>query len=280
VKGIVGILPLNHISFLVGKLAALRLPQPLAKWLLGFAARLLRIDLGEAAQPLEYYRSLAELFVRDLKPGARPLGAGLVSPVDGVLRSVSPLSAESVMVVKGQTLTVKDLLGDSPLVPRFHAGLLLNFYLSPRDYHHVHFPVGGKIITRTYIPGRLWPVNDWALKRVPGLFSVNERLATFVETDEGLVAVVMVGAANVGKMSLSYDALVTNQLWKSGHSGKLEAEQRSSPASLACEKGQRLGTFQLGSSVLVLTETTRWGMTVSAPRVVRYGETVAQLTSS
>jgi phosphatidylserine decarboxylase len=100
----------------------------------------------------------------------------------------------------------------------------------------------------------LWPVNDWALHSIDSLFAVNERVITYIQTDAGLVAVVMVGATNVGRISLSYAPLETNQApWRVKRLVTLVHE----PA-IPVVKGQKIGTFKMGSSVVVLSEGRRF----------------------
>jgi phosphatidylserine decarboxylase len=106
------------------------------------------------------------------------------------------------------------------------------------------------VIRTTRVPGRLWPVNDWALHTVESLFAVNERIVSLIETVDGLVAVVMVGATNVGRISLAYASMETNRKpWSQKQIQSLEHD----PA-IPVVKGNKIGTFNMGSSVLVLTE--------------------------
>jgi phosphatidylserine decarboxylase len=269
---IVSLLPLNHLSFITGKLADLRLPSLVAPKILSLAAKALKIDLSESAQDLRQFKSLNALFLRALKAGLRPIGPGLVSPVDGTLRSFGRLSAGKTLLVKGQELDLPKLLGSADYAKRFSAGFFFNLYLSPKDYHHVHYPVSGEIIACTHIPGRLWPVNDWAIKHVDDLFSVNERLVTHIETTSGLVSVVMVGAANVGKMSLSYAEIVTNS-----RLGAKEPRTIVFTPKKTCSKGERLGSFHLGSSVLLLCEGEITPCPELLPGKVSFGQSLGLL---
>ena len=133
---------------------------------------------------------------------------------------------------------------------RFAQGQAWNFYLSPRDAHHIFSPVDGRIVKTVHIPGALWPVNDWAVRNVDGLFAANERIISFIDGDLGLVAVVMVGATNVGRIKLAYEALETNVTpWKRA-SGKAITHD----PGIATTRGAKLGTFLMGSSVILLTE--------------------------
>ena len=103
-------------------------------------------------------------------------------------------------------------------------------------YHRVHAPVDGRVVAWRYVPGRLFPGNGAGVRSVPGLFTRNERVAVFLDTeDHGPVAVVLVGAANVGRMSLAFADLVTNRGRAAG---------RTVPATpVALRRGDELGTF-------------------------------------
>ncbi len=244
-------LPLAYLSWFVGKLANLPLPKPLALLSVRVFARAYGIDVTLANRPVETFRCIGEFFTRDLRPELRPVEDGIVSPVDGTLRSFQNITTQGVVAqVKGKTYSVESLLGGDEQSRRFHGGQLWNFYLSPKDAHHIHSPVAGTLVRTRRIPGRLWPVNDWALHSVDGLFAVNERVVSFIETADGLVAVVMVGATNVGRISLAYTPLETNlKPWS--HKPILSLDH---DPVISVGKGSKIGTFKMGSSVLVLTE--------------------------
>ena len=268
-------LPKNHISWLTGKLTAIRLPRPIAGVLVKQFAKLAKIDLDSAAKPIDEYRSIAQLFVRDLKPGARRIEGEIVSPVDGTFRGAGLIKDGTIPQVKDKTYNVNEFLGCDPLAVKFSNGEYLNFYLAPPDYHHVHAPVTGKILRRVYVPGTLWPVNGWGLANIDELFSKNERIITFIESRFGLVAVVMVGAANVGKMTLSFDDTVTNNCCLSSNSGKLVRDF----SGVNIGVGERLGTFNLGSTVVLLFERESIAVIPELERCpgtkVKFGQLVA-----
>jgi phosphatidylserine decarboxylase len=142
-------------------------------------------------------------------------------------------------------------------------------YLSPRDAHHIYSPVGGTIVKTVHIPGALWPVNDWALHSIDALFAVNERVVTFIESQYGLLAVVMIGATNVGKISLGYAPLETNS--RPWEKKSLRTIVHAPGVPVAC--GDKLGTFKMGSSVIVITESNRAPQGLQqCPQSVKYGQ--------
>jgi phosphatidylserine decarboxylase len=271
VMGLLRFLPLSYLSWFVGILANLPLPQPLARWTIQIFASAYGIDPTLATRPLGEFRSIGEFFTRDLKPEHRPIQGARVFPVDGTLRNVSDLSTDgSIQQVKGKHYTLKQLLAEDLLVERFSSGQLWNMYLSPKDAHHIYAPVSGTIVKTIHVPGFLWPVNDWALSSVDGLFAVNERIITFIESDSGLVAVIMVGATNVGRIALAYTQFETNrEPWRRHQIRSLE---HASGIQVRC--GDKIGTLQMGSSVILVSEKplAPEASEGAFPRAIRYGE--------
>jgi phosphatidylserine decarboxylase len=250
-------LPLSYLSWFLGALARLPLPQPLARLTIMIFARAYKIDPSQATKPLNHYRSIGDFFIRDLKPELRPIEGPIVSPVDARVRNAQRTPPDGVLPqVKEKTYTLQALLGDSQLAEEFSKGYFWNFYLSPSDAHHIYAPVSGQIVQTIHIPGKLWPVNDWALESVEELFAVNERVVSIIESEYGKFAVVMVGATNVGRISLAYHALITNRYpWKSK---QLHSIAHSEPIAVVC--GEKLGTFMMGSSVVVLSDSVPTGI--------------------
>jgi len=268
-------IPLAYLSWLIGKLANLPLPQPLARWSILIFSRLYGVNVDSAAKPLSEYRSIGDFFTRDLIPEIRPVADGFVSPVDGTLRSVENLvGRDSITQVKGRSYSLERLLAEDEQVDLLATGQVWNFYLSPRDAHHIYAPIDGMIIRTVHIPGKLWPVNDWALHSIDGLFAVNERVVTYVRTDRGLVAVVMIGATNVGRISLAYMTLETNVAPWSRKTLRAFDHIQGIPVA----RGQKIGTFKMGSSVIVVAQDTMREMSLpTTPAAVQYGQALSEL---
>jgi phosphatidylserine decarboxylase len=243
--------PKNRLSRLVGRLVHLRLPSPIARRLVKTFANAYDIDVDAASEPIQGYPSIGHFFTRDLREGLRPIEGDLVSPVDGTLRDYGIITNGKLEQIKGKTYTVERFLRDEAAARRYAGGSFFNFYLSPQDYHHVHSPVGGRITRSVHIPGKLWPVNDWSLANVDDLFSINERVVTYIDCSYGLVAAVMIGATNVGKISVAYDSFISNLAGVD----KTATREYTPPIDIA--PGGRLGTFHMGSSVVVLVEPGR-----------------------
>lgn len=251
---VLGALPKHALSRLAGAATRARLPGPLLRTAMrGFAARY-GVDLSESP-PLESYRTFGEFFARPLLPGRRPIAPGaevVVSPVDAVVSEAGIAAGGRLVQAKGVEYAAEELLADAPLARRLAGGAFATLYLSPRDYHRIHFPLGGRVTGWRYAPGSLWPVNPTSVANVPGLFARNERLVTVMETPLGLCAVVAVGATVVGRVRAYYDPGVPLTNLPGAVPGS-----RDYPAPIAAEKGAELGAFEMGSTVILLFEPGR-----------------------
>jgi len=246
-----GLYPKKLGSRIVGWAACRPLPASWRRPLLGRFAGHYGINLAEAEFPLTDYASLQALFTRRLKPGLRPQDApvpGFVnSPVDGRIIASGRIEAGLAIQAKGLPYRVIELLKHDPQAARFEGGHFLTIYLSPKDYHRIHVPIAGRVTAVSRVEGELWPVNDASTGHVPRLYERNRRAswsALGAGADEGLeVAAILVGATHVG-------GVVIDGRWLSGRSlprdGGLAVDQ------LPCAPGDDLGTFEFGSTVVLL----------------------------
>jgi phosphatidylserine decarboxylase len=275
--GALRLLPKNTLSRLAGAATRWRAPAPVRRFAMrAFAARY-GIDLTECPD-VSVYRTFGEFFARPLHPGLRPIDAGervVVSPVDGVVSEAGVAAEGRLVQAKGIDYAVAGLLGDESLAQRFTGGAYVTIYLSPRDYHRIHFPLGGAVTGYRYRPGKLWPVNPASVRTVPGLFSVNERLITVQQTPVGACAVVAVGATVVGRVRAYYDpaAPYTNRI-------RARPEHRDYDEAIPVEKGQELGAFEMGSTVILLFEPgkVRLDARVAPGARLRVGERIGEGT--
>lgn len=245
------LVPKNALSRLMGALTRWRAPRPVLLLAMRAFARRYGIELTECPD-LEAYPTFGDFFARPLRPGLRPVAPGeqvVVSPVDAVVSETGVAAAGRLVQAKGIDYPAAALLGDGALARRLEGGAFATLYLSPRDYHRIHLPLGGRITGWRYLPGKLWPVNPASVRTVPGLFALNERLVTVLETPLGACAVVAVGATVVGRVQAYYDPAVP-------HTNRPGAgpERHDYPSPLPAEKGQELGAFEMGSTVILLFE--------------------------
>lgn len=257
----------NEFSRIMGRIAGLHLPGPLMRAVIDAYCRYFNVDLSDVK--VEDWKSLNDFFTRHLLPGARPVDLStdtMVSPADGTIQSLGMVKEDTALQVKGISYRVSELLGNRQDAKKFDNGFFYTVYLSPADYHRVHSPVDGSIVSARYIPGRLFSVNPRVGKYCDNFLVRNERVVITIDTDVfGKVVVVMVGAAGVGSIEVfGFPEIVTD------NGKKTEFFMRKSPINI--KKGQEIGVFNMGSTVVVFaTANTEYiGNTIGKP--VRYGE--------
>lgn len=239
-------LPKNYLSYGVGKLAHIPWPKPLNTALISWFASTYKINLDEISCEVSSYKSLGDFFVRTLKEGARPIAEGIVHPCDAAITEVGKIHNQTMIQAKGMSYSLSDLLRSQNLAAGLEGGTYITYYLCPADYHRVHAPADMLVHACTHVPGSLWPVNPWSVKNIKNLFPINERLVAKLEIDKKPAALVMVGATNVGKMTLSFDPqLVTNNL-------KNKTNFREYRPPILMKAGDPFGAFHMGSTVIMV----------------------------
>ncbi len=243
------LLPHHLLSRAVGKLAASETPWIKNTFIKAFASRY-KIDMSLAANAdLESYASFNAFFTRSLRDDARPIDAAadsIVCPADGAVSQAGRIEGGRVLQAKGQWYSTLELVGgDASLAAQFEDGSFATIYLSPRDYHRVHMPIGGRLLRTIYVPGELFSVNQTTAENVPRLFARNERLVCIFDTACGPVAVILVGAMIVAGIETVWSGEVAP-----AKSRQLRDEVPAAPVELA--KGAEMGRFKLGSTVVLL----------------------------
>jgi phosphatidylserine decarboxylase len=279
VKGL-GFLPQNFISYLLGVFVRITWPKVIQRiFNSGFVA-IFKLNMAEAEKPLGSYSSVEEIFTRALAPNQRNVSGVYVSSADGVLeRSQSVTSGSDAVQAKGITYSLSELvLGHKNR--DIGAKWYTTVYLAPHNYHRVHAPFAGQVTGLRYISGRLWPVNQPAVKAIPGLFCRNERLVFSVDVASGGKAwVVMVGAFNVGRMSTRFSPDFVTNAASSLISRPSAPIELSLTEPVSVKAGDELGVFMLGSTtVVVLDEAASRGLRpkeVLAPANVSMGQGLA-----
>jgi len=265
--------PKGALSHLMGFAARRRVPRPLRAPLYGSFARRFGVRLDEIERPLAEYARFNDFFTRRLVAGARPMMGGpevAVSPCDGVVAEFGDIHDGRLIQCKGRDYSLRGLLGDDDMALRFEGGRYATIYLSPKDYHRVHAPAGGSITGYHHLPGKFFPVNPAAVKHVPGLFTVNERIVTYLDTELGPCALVMVAATGVGHMTMAYDAVETHRRRRTPYRVRY-----ASPRVI--RKGDELGAFNLGSTVVLVWAPGRVAWTgLARGAAVRLGQPIAE----
>ncbi|MCB9741571.1 MAG: phosphatidylserine decarboxylase [Alphaproteobacteria bacterium] len=245
----------------------------LSRHLIAWYARKYGVNTEEMEGRIEDYDSLQHFFVRALKPGARPVDEApeaLVSPCDARVYAFGQLTEDGLLPESaGINFDVTELVGGDE---RYLGGGFAVLYLSPKDYHRVHHPREGEVVGLRYLPGQLWPVFDEATRRVPGLFAINERMAIFLDSPGvGRLAVVMVGAYGVGRMSVAWSELESNVGQKAAYEGY--------NPPLTAERGAELGRFNLGSTVILVCEPGALSWELEVGQDVKVGQRIARVGS-
>jgi phosphatidylserine decarboxylase len=246
-------LPRKLFSEAVRLAGRLWVPPPLRRGAYGLFASIYGADPSEAERELPAYGCLNDFFTRRLRADARQAPADdrvALSPADSLVTQVGEADQGTLVQAKGLSYTIDELFGSRELAQPFLQGSYITLYLRPRDYHRVHSPVSGIINEVWHIPGDRFPVVPVAVRRIGSLYSKNERVVIFIDTEKrGRVAVVMVAALGVGNITLSWHGGSVRATSPSGGGTRLsELEGRSVLA------GGELGAFNLGSTVIVVFE--------------------------
>ncbi|HLR02152.1 MAG TPA: phosphatidylserine decarboxylase [Virgibacillus sp.] len=237
------------ISKILRKSTYSRFSKPLVKPF----ARVYGLDEHEMANPIDHYRSIHELFTRQLLPGLRPIDTSahtLVSPVDGTLSEVGTIQEGQTFYVKNQLYHVNQLLGDTKKATTYTDGYYYIFYLSPKDYHHMHYPIDGKLTSRWALGEKSFPVNSFGLKWGDYPLSTNYRIISEIKTAFGNMAIAKIGALNINSIQMTH-------------------------AASSFKKGEEIGYFTFGSTVILLIEKhPSFKPTIDTDSTVAFGERI------
>ena len=234
-------LSLPALSRLWGRIMRLRKPRWLALWMIRGFQKHYRIAMGEFLGKAPDYGSLSEFFLRPLDPRQRPLPPDpscLLSPADGRLSELELIDADRATQVKGWTYPLSLLLAEP--VDFSQTWYLATIYLSPSNYHRFHYPLDGRVSGCFHGGTRLFPVNDFSVRRVKDLYIRNERLVTRFALPDGRFYLVAVGATFVGGIGMDY--------LPGGLPGKKEWQSLDIPVAQMAE----MGHFAMGSTIILL----------------------------
>jgi phosphatidylserine decarboxylase len=262
-------------SALIGWTATRSLPARLRPLAYRAFARAVGANLDEVELALDEYPSLGDFFARGLRRGAReidPRSDSVIAPCDGVVAACGAATDGTLFQAKGRTYRLAELLADDELAARLTGGDYATIYLSPRDYHRVHAPIDARIVRFDYLPGALWPVNPRVSARRDALLARNERVVMHLNSEQlGDVAVVMVGAAGVGNIRLA--ASVASGVFPDSASLRSARERyRAELTGVRVRRGDELGAFRLGSTVVMAFSPGRVKLDGSEGQAVQFGE--------
>lgn len=240
--------------------------------------RLYDVDTAEVRlQVPDDFGTFNEFFIRELEAASRPVDSAtevVVSPADGTVSQAGRLREHSILQAKGIEYTLEDLLAiDIDNATAFADGCFATIYLAPYNYHRVHAPIAGELVSANYVPGDLFSVNAATVRHIPGVFRRNERLVLHFRTAVGPVAVIMVGAMNVGSISTPWTGEIRPR-----YKGVVESFSPGNEA-VAVSRGELLGWFNMGSTVIVLLPDAvgEWHESLVAGSTVRMGQAIGKL---
>ena len=242
-------------------------------------AKKYNVDMSEAKKEnFSDYESFNQFFIRELKDDARKINenpTALCLPADGRVSQIGHIDDERLLQAKGHFFSLSALLaGDEELVNTFKNGEFATIYLSPRDYHRVHMPCDATLRKMIYVPGDLFSVNPFLAEHVPNLFARNERVICVFDTAFGLMVQILVGATITASMSTVWAGVINPP-----RTGEVKVWTYQGDSAIKLTKGQEMGAFQLGSTVINLfpanSVTLAEHLEVDVP--VRMGEILATM---
>jgi phosphatidylserine decarboxylase len=243
------LLPKQALTAFAGRVAGAQggsMTTGLIRWFVGKYG----VNMDEAVNPdIASYASFNEFFTRPLREGVRPLAqADFICPVDGAISQFGAIEDHQIFQAKGHQFTTAALVGgDAKLASKYRHGSFANLYLSPKDYHRIHMPCDGRLVRMIYVPGALFSVNPTTARGIPGLFARNERVVCVFDSPEhGEFIMTLVGATIVGSMATVWHGVVNPPRLPE------LCEWRYEGAQVALKKGEEMGRFLLGSTVVML----------------------------
>ncbi len=238
-------LPQHGLSRCLGALAASQ-NNTVKRLLIDAFMSAYRIDMTEfVGDSARDFASFNDFFTRPLVPGSRPMpgdARAVASPVDGTVSQAGPISAGHLVQAKGREYSVAEFLGGADFAGGLDSGSFATIYLAPNNYHRVHAPCAGELVETVEIPGRLFSVNGITERHVSRLFVRNERLVLRIAAGFGEYALVLVGAMIVASI---------RPTWR-GPVSPYRRRRSQNPVGVAFARGQEVGAFLLGSTVVVL----------------------------
>jgi phosphatidylserine decarboxylase len=287
-------LPLRLLSRCWGWLAECQVPRPVRPVLYGLYSSTFGVNLEEAAVPdLKHYRSLAEFFARSLKEDARTIDENccLVSPCDGKVLHFGSAVDSNIEQVKGVSYSLEAFLGPkwkdhdrtayAECLKHKNSDTALYqciIYLAPGDYHRFHSPTSWKPEIRRHFHGELLSVSPKIAQWVPGLFCLNERALYIGQWEHGFFSFTAVGATNVGSVQIYVDEELKTNKWLGLTVGTLKSSEYDEvklPADVSLRKGELVGQFNMGSTIVLIFEAPKnFKFNLTPGQRVRVGESL------
>jgi len=265
------LIPKKLLTTLAGKVAGARLGK-LTTLLISVFVKHYHVNMHEAADTdIRNYPTFNDFFTRALSLTTRPIAnASFICPVDGTISQFGDIALDQIFQAKGHSYSISALLaGEKALSTKFKDGSFATLYLSPKDYHRIHMPCDGRLISMRYVPGSLFSVNPATAQGVPGLFARNERVVCEFESKiHGTFIMVLVGATIVGSMATVWHGIINLPRSRNIR------EWAYLDQNIELKQGEEMGRFLLGSTVVLLFQknTLQFNQAWAPAKSIKLGE--------
>jgi len=222
-----------------------------------------QIQLNEYSRKnINEYKSFNDFFTRELSLNNRPIAENaklIISPVDGTVAQFGSIKLGRLMQVKGINYQLDEFLNHhKDLIKIYENGFFMSIYLAPYNYHRVHLPYEGTLVSAEMVSGKTHRVDQKALKTIKNLYVENQRLISNFENNLFNFSLIMVAALNVSSMSIT----------------------SKSDGTKFYEKAEEFGRFNLGSTVVILfpkSTNLDWSSSIESGQKVKFGECIAKV---
>ncbi len=269
----------RHITSLIsqnfGKFASKEFPSWFQNIVNQAYVSLMGLDMSDFHQP-NTYKSLNALFTRNfrVKRVFSLDSEDFISPCDSLISETGTITNDYALQIKGMSYKCADFIGtefsaqEKAIVEN---GSFINCYLAPKDYHRYHIPTNLKVLKAVHVPGKFYPVNMPSLKKRLNLFIENERVVILCEASNGKkFYIILVSALNVGVMQVNFEPLIqTNAIASSPQTYEFK--------DLYLNKGDDFGCFEMGSTIIILSEKGMLNVNVASGDNVKFAQTIAKL---
>jgi phosphatidylserine decarboxylase len=260
------------VSDIFGKFAQKEFTPKVQNFINSAYVKLMGLDMSRF-DDASSYSSLKNLFIRPLKKDVAIDAkiTSVISPCDSKIIAFGKIKSHTAYQIKGMSYDTNKLIGAQENSAILDGGEYINFYLSPKDYHRYHMPFDVRVLSALHIPGKLYPVNMPLLKNKKNLYLENERVVLEVlDKFDKKHFIILVGALNVGKMVVTFeDAIKTNS------DQKEHRYTYSEPKVL--KKGEMFGWFEMGSTIVILSQKDAIKYSVELGSSVKYGDVIGEL---
>ena len=255
-----------------------RTKNPFVSILIRIYISYFKVNMKECVnQSPDDYPTFCDFFTRELRSGVHKIDKtkkSIVSTCDGIITQYGDIDNNTILQVKGKRISIHDLIDEkNKLNDIFTNGSFITIYLSPKDYHRVHMPYHGKLISTSHIPGRLFSVAKHAVNKINNLYSRNERLSCIFKDDNFTFAVVFIAAINVSSIEVKWKGEVSPPYPKKTITTNYNKKK------IVLNKGEELGMFKSGSTVIVLFDkSVKLLSSIKKGQKIRVGQKIGSLS--